>query len=536
MLHDDWRRKLNGAVRQFAAAALGVDDDGLRGLAVTMLREIGETLGVDCGAVLELSDADPAAAPRYQWCRLSAPLSSRPFDAPGFQSIIRSLTLERRPIVLTSALEPRPDGPLMAEAHAYLRRTAIRIAAIVPIGVGDRPTWTWVFGTVADDYIWADPVLEHMQVVGDIIAGILQRSRPAGDGELRASADRLTMRERPASIRTAFPSNRRFEEIVGQSRALRTALAALEEVVDTDSSVMLLGETGTGKELFARALHARGPRRSFPLVCVNCAALPPTLIESELFGHQRGAFTGALTLRQGRFELAHRGTLFLDEIGDLPLDLQPKLLRVLQEGAFERVGSSQSHTVDVRIVAATHCDLARAVAEAEFRADLYYRLNVFPIRVPALRERLEDIPALVWSIIRKRQGVLQRHIATVPADVMTALQQYSWPGNIRELENVIERALIHTTGDTLTLLEGSLEATDDAPVVGTTLMSVERAHIEDVLRDCGWRINGNGNAAERLGLHPNTLRFRMKKLGIVRHDSAHRLRSASESEARGRAS
>jgi transcriptional regulator with GAF, ATPase, and Fis domain len=300
---------------------------------------------------------------------------------------------------------------------------------------------------------------------------------------------------------------------------LRAALDAVEQVADADSSVLLLGETGTGKELFARALHARSPRFSAPLVCVNCAALPPTLIETELFGHQRGAFTGAVAVRQGRFELAHKGTLFLDEIGDLPLDLQAKLLRVLQEGGFERVGSSQTQAVDVRIIGATHRDIGRAVSEGEFRADLYYRLNVFPIRVPALRERKEDIPALVWSIIRKRQTALRRHISKVPAEAIRTLQQHSWPGNIRELENVVERALIHSTGDTLVLLESNLE-TLGVELPADTLTSVERAHIETVLRDCGWRINGFGNAAERLGLHPNTLRFRMKKLGIVRHEPA----------------
>src|SRR5262249_16928988 len=197
----------------------------------------------------------------------------------------------------------------------------------------------------------------------------------------------------------------------------------LEEVANTESTVLLLGETGTGKELFARALHARGPRRSAPLVSVNCGALPPTLIESELFGHQRGAFTGAVGLRQGRCELAHRGTLFLDEIGDLPPEVQVKLLRVLQEGVFERVGSSHSHAVDVRIIAATHHDLARSVAEGEFRADLYYRLNVFPIRLPPLRERSEDIPALVWAIVRKRQSALHRHITDVADDRLAALQE-----------------------------------------------------------------------------------------------------------------
>jgi transcriptional regulator with GAF, ATPase, and Fis domain len=258
------------------------------------------------------------------------------------------------------------------------------------------------------------------------------------------------------------------------------------------------------------------------MVSVNCAALPPSLIESELFGHERGAFTGAIAPRQGRFELADGGTLFLDEIGDLALDLQAKLLRVLQEGAFERVGSSQTQTVDVRIIAATHHDLARAVAENAFRADLYYRLNVFPIRVPPLRERREDIPALVWSVIEKRRVQLHRHITSVPPGVWEALHAYGWPGNIRELENVIEGALIHSTSDVLALRDGSLSSTGDgSSIAENTLTSVDRTHIERVLRECAWRINGTGNAAERLGLHPNTLRFRIKKLGIVRQDASH---------------
>jgi transcriptional regulator with GAF, ATPase, and Fis domain len=248
---------------------------------------------------------------------------------------------------------------------------------------------------------------------------------------------------------------------------------------------------------------------------VNCAALPATLIESELFGHERGAFTGAITSRQGRFELADKGTIFLDEIGDLPLDLQPKLLRVLQEREIERVGSSTRRKVDVRVVAATHHDLAAAVAEGRFRADLYYRLSVFPIALPPLRERRDDIPHLVWFLINQRQRRLHRRITTVPKHTMQALQTYHWPGNVRELENVIERAMIRSHEGTLHVDE-TLIATRPVAVDGGTLEAVERAHIESVLQLCRGRINGPGNAAERLGLHPNTLRFRMQKLGIVR--------------------
>jgi formate hydrogenlyase transcriptional activator len=260
-----------------------------------------------------------------------------------------------------------------------------------------------VLGAAHGGGVWTESLIEHLHVLGDIVASALAR-RSRTSAERDAERTSAALRARAASSPKTTQANRGFEEIIGDSPALIAALTQLREVVDSESNVVLLGETGTGKELFARALHAHGPRRNFPLVSVNCAALPPTLIESELFGHQRGAFTGAIAPRQGRFELANHGTLFLDEIGDLPLELQPKLLRILQEGAFERVGSSQTHSVDVRIVAATHRDLGRAVAEGEFRADLYYRLNVFPIRLPPLRERREDIPALVWGIIRSASG------------------------------------------------------------------------------------------------------------------------------------
>jgi transcriptional regulator with GAF, ATPase, and Fis domain len=319
-----------------------------------------------------------------------------------------------------------------------------------------------------------------------------------------------------------------FEEIIGDSRTLRIAQGRVQEVAPTDASVMIFGETGTGKELFARAVHKRSARRDRPFVRVNCAALPPTLIESELFGHERGAFTGAVAMRQGRFELAHRGTLFLDEIGDLPADVQSKLLRVLQEGEFERVGSSQSRRVDVRVIAATHRDLDEAVREGQFRADLYYRLNVFPIALPPLRERIDDIPRLVWFFVNRRQRALNRKFTNVPASVMAALQQHPWPGNVRELENVVERAMIHSTGGTLLLDDSQVLHVATTSRDAGTLQSIERRHIEEALRRSRWRINGPGNAAEALGLHPNTLRFRMKKLGIQRPGASSVVRDFSK--------
>ena len=267
---------------------------------------------------------------------------------------------------------------------------------------------------------------------------------------------------------------------------------------------------------------------------VNCAALPPTLVESELFGHEKGAFTGAVGMRQGRFELADGGTIFLDEIGDLPPEIQVKFLRVLQEGEFERVGSSRSKRVDVRVIAATHHNLEAAVAEGRFRADLYYRLSVYPIHLPSLQERVDDIPRLVWFFIHRHQRDLGRQITKVPQSLMDALQRYAWPGNVRELENVVERAMIASGGDTLQLdaplafsprSRAQAEASDN-------LDAVQRAHIESVLERCGWRINGAGNTAERLGIHPNTLRFRMKKLGVVCPDGRGRHQPPSPTAAR----
>lgn len=308
-----------------------------------------------------------------------------------------------------------------------------------------------------------------------------------------------------------------FKEIVGQSASLYRVFHKVEQVASTESNVLILGETGTGKELVARAIHSRSSRRHRPLVKVNCAALPSTLIESEFFGHEKGAFTGALTRKIGRFEVADGGTIFLDEIGDLALELQAKLLRVLQEGEFERIGSTSTLKVDVRVIAATNRKLDKEVAAGTFRSDLYYRLSVFPVELPPLRERREDIPLLVWYFIQKSQRKLARSITEVPKNTMEALTAYAWPGNVRELENVIERAVILSPGPTLHVDESFARSTPrrGSSTAVTSLEGIERAHIVGTLEACGGRIKGRGNAAERLGLNPSTLRSRMKKLGIL---------------------
>jgi formate hydrogenlyase transcriptional activator len=310
-----------------------------------------------------------------------------------------------------------------------------------------------------------------------------------------------------------------FREIIGHSPSLKRALQNVQTVAPTDSNVLIFGETGTGKELIARAIHNLSPRKDHTLVKVNCAAIPTGLLESEMFGHEKGAFTGAIEQRKGRFELANRGTLFLDEVEDIPLDLQPKLLRVLQEQEFERLGSSRTITVDVRVVAATNADLSQLVAEKKFRSDLYYRLNVFPITLPPLRERTEDIQLLVHFFAQKYAQRMKKPIERIPTETVAALTRYSWPGNIRELQNLIERAVILSRGTVLEVPLAELKQNGKASAElngGNALEAVEREHILRVLRETNWVIGGVSGAAAKLGLPRTTLNNKMQKLGITR--------------------
>jgi formate hydrogenlyase transcriptional activator len=413
-----------------------------------------------------------------------------------------------------------------AEIVQILRKEGLKSACCVPLTTRGRAFGSLNLASRREDAFSAEDV-ELLHRVGGQIAIAVENA--LAFKEIDALKDKLAVEK--LYLEEEIRSELNFEEIIGESAALKRALAQVELAAPANTTVLLLGETGTGKELFARAIHNLSPRSARTFVKVNCAAIPSGLLESELFGHERGAFTGAVSQKIGRFEMADHGTIFLDEVGDISLELQPKLLRVLQEQEFERLGSPRTQRVDVRVVAATNADLSRLVAERSFRSDLYYRLNVFPIQIPALRERREDIPLLVRYFVQRFSRSLNKPVEYVPAEVMDALVNYSWPGNVRELENLIERAVLLSPGHELRVPLGELRSssggslatspTPDPPaatgaVPVATLEEAERQHILRALRQTHWRIGGPKGAAVLLGMKRTTLQARMRKLGIRR--------------------
>ena len=406
----------------------------------------------------------------------------------------------------------------LADTAAPMREAGIRSVCAVPLVVGDRGLGTLTVGNLQPDAFTPESVAMIEEVVRRVAMAVANALAFREIAQLteKLAEERLYLE---SEIRAEHP----FAEIVGESRLLRDALQQVEIVAPSDATVLVLGETGTGKELIARAIHDRSGRRERTFVKINCAAIPSGLLESELFGHERGAFTGAIAQRIGRFEVAHGGTLFLDEVGELPLELQPKLLRVLQEQEFERVGGTRTIKVDIRVVAATNRDLARLVEERRFRADLYYRLNVFPIHVPPLRERPEDVPALARFFVQRLARPMNRHVEVIATETLDVLRRYAWPGNVRELANLIERAMILSKGRTLEVPLAELrwrrpraDRADGPP----TLEAVERTHILRVLGETNWTLGGPRGAAARLGMKRTTLQSLMRRLGITRPRAA----------------
>jgi len=411
------------------------------------------------------------------------------------------------------SLEVRANG---LAVNGTKRELGFTVGCILPLARRNRTLGTLCLHRRGEAYR-EDEVTFLMQVAHQITIAV---ANALAYGEVRRLTDKLAQER--VYLEDEVRTERNFEEIVGKSAVLRRALASAETVAPTDSTVLICGETGTGKELIARAIHNLSPRRSKAFVKLNCAAIPTGLLESELFGHEKGAFTGAIAQRIGRFELANGGTIFLDEVGEIPLDLQTKLLRVLQEREFERLGSSRTLRTDARLIAATNRDLGTLVHEQKFRADLFYRLNVFPIHVPPLHERPEDIPLLVRHFVEHYARRMKRDIQTIPSETMEALTRYQWPGNVRELQNLMERAVILSPGPGLRVPLDDLEqgaSADPRPGKLQTLADAERSHIVATLTDTRWVVAGARGAAARLGMNRSTLQFRMKKLGIVRPGS-----------------
>jgi formate hydrogenlyase transcriptional activator len=432
------------------------------------------------------------------------PVKEQSLDGSGAGSVFKS---GKPRIFSLSDLEAFPES-------AFIRSRGIRSAISVPLATPQGIIGTLNLAAFADDAFSVEQFPLLTRVAGQIAIAVRNAFSYQRIEELNAqlAREKLYLED---EIRTEHG----FDEIIGRSASLRRVLREIETVAPTDSTVLIAGETGSGKELVARAIHQLSGRHDRAFVKLNCAAIPTGLLESELFGHEKGAFTGAINQRVGRFELAHRGTVFLDEVGEIPLELQPKLLRVLQEREFERLGSTRTLRTDARLIAATNRDLAALAAEQKFRQDLFYRLNVFPITVPPLRDRREDIPMLVRHFAQQFARRMKKTIETIPSDTMAALTRYDWPGNIRELQNLVERAVILSTGPRLDVPTGALNGRSaDTPRRDETqtLEEADRRHIVTALQASRWVLAGPNGAAARLGIKRSTLQFRMRKLGIVR--------------------
>ena len=475
-----------------------------------------ELLDLDRSALWQVSEKEPE---RLLLTHIYQPQGSPPpperMNAGEWFPWTRQKVLAGETVTITKVSDLPPEAGRDRESYGLY---GTKSNVLVPLSVGGGPPFGLLtFAVMREERDWPETVVRGLRLIAQLFANALARKQMEEQLHARLleiEALKRRLEDENVYLREEIKLQYEHGEIVGRSEKMKKVLSQVEQVAGTDSTVLIQGETGTGKELLARAIHHLSSRKDRPLVTVNCASLPPTLIESELFGREKGAYTGALSRMVGRFEVADGATLFLDEIGELPQDVQSKLLRVLEEGRFERLGSSKTLQVNVRIIAATNRDLARDVNEGKFRKDLYYRLNVFPISIPPLRERPEDIPLLVWAFVRQLEKKMGKRVDGISRKSMEALQQNSWPGNVRELRNVIEHAMIVSSGRTLTVPPPKT----GLPEVPETrnLKDLERRHILDVLEKTGWRLSGEGGASEILGMKRSTLQSKIKKLGLKR--------------------
>jgi PAS domain S-box-containing protein len=498
-----------------AASFLKSDPATLDTMVADLLRLIAQVLELDRIVLWRWSADASFIDPVHGWSLPSGQIPTDPL--PVASAPYTFARLEAGEAVSFTALEELPDSV----DRTTFRLRGERSALLIPMpyqGGGTDVHWVLTASSMTRELEWPPAIVERLRLVAGVISQAL--ARRASQVALQQALDDLhQLRTRPSEAVVRRPDGPRTgaaSRIVSESADVRDALLQIEQVAGTSATVLLRGETGAGKEVFAQAIHDLSPRHRRPMVIVSCAAIPTALIESELFGRERGAYTGALSRQIGRFEAAHQSTLFLDEIGDLPAEMQVKLLRVLQERVIERLGSTQPIKVDVRIIAATHRDLEQAVRDGTFREDLFYRLNVFPIRVPPLRERIADIPGLVWAFVDELSRAFGKTITSIAPASMQELQRYPWPGNVRELRNVIERAVILATTEHLVVPMPHPTTTTPLPPTAMTLASLETEHIRTILDSTHWRVRGRGGAAERLGLKPTTLESRMARLGIVR--------------------
>ncbi len=498
---------------ELSALFVNIHADEIDQKVEDMLRQMGEILGLERTDIAQINEDRGQLQFTHSWTAKGVGSIAGRFAYEDFPALTQLVTSKDEYILFTSPGDLPRESPKDVES---LKKVGVESGLIIPCFSENKFACVVAFGTHSSFQLdWSEGLIQRLTLIGDVISNALIRKET--DLKLRNAFNEIQelkeqLHKENIFLRKEIEFIQHQTEIIGESDDIKEVLSKIKQLAPTDSSVLITGETGTGKELIARAIHKASLRKHRAMITVNCAALPSSLVEGELFGREKGAYTGALTKQAGRFEIADGSTIFLDEIGEVPLELQVKLLRVLEEGQFERLGSSKTLHTNMRVIAATNQDLEKRIKAGRFRQDLYYRLNVFPIHISPLRQRPADIIPLTWAFIKEFSETMGRRIDMISKDGLEAIQHYSWPGNVRELKNVIERAVIARTGKILQVV--LQDNVNSKPLLN--LEALERKHILTVLENTKWRIRGHNGAAEILGLKPTTLYSRMKKLGIKR--------------------